>query len=176
MAVSQIKKSVCEEQNFSALYRDLSKQLRNFIYYKTGDIDKAEDIVQEAMIKLWENCAEVAFEKAKSFLYTVCNNLFIDKVRHDKVELKFIKSSSQANSADPSFELEKKEFEKKLERGISGLPETQREAFLMNRIDKMPYAEIAEVLNISVKAVEKRIHLALKSLKENVEELRIHKI
>jgi DNA-directed RNA polymerase specialized sigma24 family protein len=72
-----MKKSVCEEENFNTLYRDFSKQLRNFLYYKVGDIDRAEDMVQDAMVKLWENCAEIAFEKAKSFLYTVCNNLLI---------------------------------------------------------------------------------------------------
>jgi RNA polymerase sigma-70 factor (ECF subfamily) len=59
---------------------------------------------------------------------------------------------------------------------ISHMPETQREAFLMNRMDNMSYKEIADTLEISVKAVEKRIHLALVYLKENVSELKIHKI
>jgi RNA polymerase sigma-70 factor (ECF subfamily) len=171
-----MSKSVCEEDNFNAIYRGYAARLRNFVYYRAGDLERSEDIVQEAMIRLWENCAGVAYEKVQSFLYTVCNRLLIDKIRHDKVRLEFIKSTPANTAEDASFSLQKKEFEKKLENAISALPATQREAFLMNRIDKMSYAEIAEMLDISVKAVEKRIHLALKTLKENVNELKIHKI
>jgi RNA polymerase sigma-70 factor (ECF subfamily) len=172
----KMSKSVCEEQHFGSLYKEFSRPLRNFVYYRTGDLERAEDIVQEAMIRMWQNCSEILFEKAKSFLYTVSHRLLIDNARHDKVKLEFIKSSGQEHATDPSYELEKKEFEKILEQAISGLTETQREAFLMNRIDKMTYAEIAEVLGISVKAVEKRIHLALQSLKEKVKELKKIKI
>ena len=46
----------------------------------------------------------------------------------------------------------------------------------MNRIDNMPYKEIASTLDISVKAVEKRMGICLKTLKTNVEELRMRKI
>ena len=42
----------------------------------------------------------------------------------------------------------------------------------MNRIDQMTYSEIAEVLEISVKAVEKRMHLALKTLRSEIQELK----
>ena len=48
---------------------------------------------------------------------------------------------------------------------ISDLPEGQREVFLLNRIDKKTYKEIAEMLDISVKAVEKRMNLALQDLR-----------
>jgi RNA polymerase sigma-70 factor (family 1) len=168
--------SVCEENNYKTLYKQLAKPLRNFLYYRCGDIDRAEDLVQESMIKLWENCAQVVFEKAKSFLYTVAVRMLTDQFRHDKVKLQFIKKAEVNTAVDASFEMEKKEFQQKLERAISALPEGQREAFLMNRIDKMSYAEIAEALGISVKAVEKRMHLALQNLKENVKELKIYKI
>jgi RNA polymerase sigma factor (sigma-70 family) len=150
--------------------------LRNFIYYRCGDLERAEDIVQEAMVKMWENCAQVVFEKAKSYLYTVGLRMLMDQFRHDKVKLEFAKQKETNTATDPSFELEQKEFAKKLETAIAELPDTQREAFLMNRIDKMSYAEIAEVLDISVKAVEKRMHLALLNLKEKVKELKTHKI
>lgn len=171
-----MEKSVCEERYFQEIYSGLSVKLRNFVYYKIGDLERSEDIVQEAMIRLWENCKTVAFDKAKSFLYTVSNRLLIDSVRHDKVRLEFTKSSSTNTTHDASYDLEKKEFERVLEQAIGQLSEPQREAFLMNRIDKMTYSEIAETLEISVKAVEKRIHLALLNLKENVKELKIYKI
>jgi RNA polymerase sigma-70 factor (ECF subfamily) len=169
-------RSVCDEINYKDIFKEHGKALRNFIYYKCGDLDRAKDVMQEAMIKLWENCSKVEFEKAKSFLYTVSQRLMIDQIRHDKVKLEFAKRGDNNTATDPAFELIKKEFESKLMQSISDMPVTQREAFLMNRMDNMSYKEIAERLEISVKAVEKRIHLALLYLKENVQELKIHKI
>jgi RNA polymerase sigma factor (sigma-70 family) len=168
--------SVCEEVNYKNIFKEHSKSLRNFIYYKCGDLERAKDIMQEALIRLWENCSKVELEKAKTFLFTVAQRIMIDNIRHDKVKLQFTKRSESNVANDPSYELEKKEFEQKLMSSISSMPESQREAFLMNRMDNMSYKDIAEALDISVKAVEKRIHLALLYLKEKVQELKIHKI
>jgi RNA polymerase sigma-70 factor (family 1) len=170
-------KSVCEEQNYRRIYERHALQLRNFIYYKCSDLEKAEDIAQESLIKLWENCASVVFEKAKSFLFTVANRMMIDHFRHTKIRLNFMKDKPQTHTReDASFELETKEFEAILEKAIADLPDGQRETFLMNRIDKMTYEEIAEMQGISVKAVEKRMHNALHTLKEKVKELKVYKI
>ena len=141
--------------------------LRNYLYYKSGNQQLAEDLTHDAFSKLWENCAKVVFDKAKTYVYTIGKNLFYNQVKRKKVILKFEKSkASDQDHQDPQFILEEREFQLKLEKAISNLPENQREVFLMNRIDKMKYREIAEALNISVKAVEKRMHKALKSLKE----------
>ena len=61
-----------------------------------------------------------------------------------------------------------KEFMEKLESTIDNLPEKQREVFLMNRIEKMKYKEIALHLDISVKAVEKRMHQALVVMRKEI--------
>jgi len=45
-----------------------SKTVFNYIYYKFGNEEKAHDAVQEAFVKLWENCKKVAPDKAKSYL------------------------------------------------------------------------------------------------------------
>jgi RNA polymerase sigma-70 factor (ECF subfamily) len=66
--------------------------------------------------------------------------------------------------------MEMSEFKVKLEQAINDLPDGQREAFLMHRIDQMTYKEIAERLEISVKAVEKRIHKALVKLRGKLKE------
>jgi RNA polymerase sigma-70 factor (family 1) len=169
--------SVCQEKNYAKLHKEHGRSIRNFIYYKCGDLEQAEDIVQEAYIKLWENCKNIVIEKAKSFLYTVAQRLFINDVRHKKVELNFIKGkNTEKNNQDPSFIFMEDEFKERLEKAISDLPEKQREVFLMNRIDKMSYEEIATLLEISVKAVEKRMHNALGTLKDRIKELNYHKI
>ena len=68
--------------------------------------------------------------------------------------------------------MEEDEFKTRLEQAISELVPTQREVFLMNRIDKKKYSEIAEELEISVKAVEKRMGKALKILRSKIKELK----
>lgn len=166
-------KSVCEEKLFEDLYRKHMTGIRNFIYYKCGDLVRAEDIAQESFIKLWTNCAEVIFDKAKSFLFTVSQRLMIDLHRKDNVNLNFERQLvAPIDHADPLFKLRTEEFRVSIEKAISRLPDGQREAFLLNRIDKYTYKEIAELLNISQTAVEKRIGKALVKLKTQIEELK----
>ncbi len=164
--------SVCNKDVFNDLFADYSKTIRNYIYYKCGDLDEANDITQESFIKLWNNCKSVSVEKAKSFLYTVANNLFLNVVAHKKVVLKYsLEKPNDKTEENPQFLLEEKEYMDKLQNAIAGLTEAQRTAFLLSRIDGKKYTEIAEVLDISVKAVEKRIHGALVSLRKEIENI-----
>lgn len=162
-----MKESVCEEKLFTSIFMLNAESLRNFMYYKTGNLQRSEDLMQDAFSKLWEQCAKVAEDKAKSFLFTVANNLFLNEVKHAKVVLKFMnKGHSDRTDLTPQFLLEEAEFKTRLEAAIQELPEGQREVFLMSRIDKLKYREIAERLDLSVKAVEKRMHKALAALKK----------
>lgn len=159
--------SVCEEKIFDSVFMSHSEYLRNFLYYKSGDLQRSEDIMQDAFCKLWEECSKVTIEKSKSFLFTVANNLFLNQQKHKKVVLKFEKQNTLKNNAEsPHFLLEQSEFEKRLNTAIEALPDGQREVFLMSRIDKLKYKEIADRLGLSVKAVEKRMHKALLFLRK----------
>lgn len=162
-----MSKSVCEEQVFKSVFDTHAEHLINFMYYKSGDRQQSEDLMQDAYGKLWQECSKVSIEKAKSFLFTVANNLFLNYVNHKKVVLKFEqRGHSDRNGESPEFLLEEAEFKLKLEAAIAALPEGQREVFLMNRIDKLKYKEIAERLGVSVKAIEKRMHKALAALRK----------
>lgn len=162
--------NVCEEQIFSSVFKTNSKTIFNYIYYKFGNEEKANDAVQEAFVKLWENCAKVTPEKAKSYLYTVANNLYLNVIKAEKVRLKYadLHSNSISNES-PEYVLEEKQFKQKLDNALNSLPENQRTTFLLNRIDGKKYAEIAEMEGVSIKAIEKRMHLALKSLREKID-------
>ena len=163
------KKSICDSKNFETIFREHSKTVRNYIYYKCGDGNVADDVVQEAYIKLWNNCKKVEFSEALFFLKRVANNLFLNITKHKKVVLKYKQTKvSNVNIESPDYVLEEKEFKIKLQNAISDLSEKQREVFLLNRIEKKTYKEIAEFLEISVKAVEKRMHNALKKLREKI--------
>ena len=110
------KKSVCNESVFSDIYNDIGQSVWRFIYYKCGDEAQADDLVQEAFIKLWNNCAKVAKEKAKSFLFTVANNAFLNEVAHKKVVLKHAQfSPTKVDNQSPEFVLEEKQYHKKLQ-------------------------------------------------------------
>jgi RNA polymerase sigma-70 factor (ECF subfamily) len=162
--------NVCEENIFSSIFKDNSKTVFNYIYYKYGNEEKANDAVQEAFVKLWENCSKVAPEKAKSYVYTVANNLYLNVLKAEKVRLKYAdRHSNSIDQQSPEYVLEEKQFKKKLDDALIALPENQRTTFLLNRIDGKKYSEIAEMEGVSVKAIEKRMHLALKTLREQID-------
>ena len=161
--------NVCEEKVFNAIFNSNSKTIFNYIYYKYGNEEKAYDAVQEAFVKLWENCAKVAPEKAKAFVYKVANNLYLNVLKAEKVRLKYADKSPKISQESPEFLMEEKEFKEKLDRALNSLPENQRTVFLLNRIDGKKYAEIAEMEGVSVKAIEKRMHLALKTLRAKID-------
>ncbi|WKD85495.1 ECF RNA polymerase sigma factor SigE [Polaribacter huanghezhanensis] len=164
-------KSLCDEIYFNEFYSSHIQSATNFAYYKSGNKNTSLDLAQEAFIKIWENCAKIDFSKAKSYLFTLVNNLFLNKVKHEKVVFEYAKSSPylDVNNQNPEYLLEEEEFKEKLKTAIEGLTEAEREVFLMNRIDGKKYREIAELLEISQKAVEKRMSSALKKLRNKVD-------
>lgn len=154
--------NICNAKTFELIYKTYAKDLRRFLFFKTQDLNSTEDLMHEVFIKLWDNCNNVNYDKLKSYLFTVANNMFLNKVKHDKVVRNYNKQQqNEKTDISPEFIMLEKEFLDKLESTIANLPEKQREVFLMNRIDKKKYKEIADELNISVKAVEKRMHQAL---------------
>ncbi len=168
--MAQEQRSVCDENTFRMVFDDHAQVIRNFIFYKCGDMDRAEDIAQDAFVKLWQNCKKVTFGKAKSFLMKVAQNAFFNEQEHKKVVLKYSEQVVRTKRFDhsPEFLMEEKQFMEKLQQCIADLPARQREVFLLSRKDKKTYKEIAEIIGISQKAVESRMHLALKELREKI--------
>ncbi len=165
-----LQNHICDERLFSALFEKYAKDLHDFLFYKFGDHLNPRDKVQEAFVKLWENCSTIPSDKAKSYLFTTANNLMLNEYAHQKVVLRYQKlpQKSQTNET-PEFLLQEKEYAQKLEKAISNLTDAQRVAFLMNRVEGKRFKEIAKLLDISTKAVEKRIYGALKRLREEID-------
>ncbi|WP_317190617.1 MULTISPECIES: RNA polymerase sigma factor [Winogradskyella] len=157
---------------FSKLYEKYAQSMSNILYYKYGDLLNPSDKVQDAFIKLWENCAKVAPEAAKSYLYTVANNMMLNEVKHQKVVFKHqeVKPQDYTNET-PEFMMRKKEFLKRYETALSTLKEEERAAFLLCKVDGKTHKEIAELLNVTKKVAEHRIYAALNKLKDQLEEL-----
>lgn len=161
---------ICNEQLFSRVFKAHAKNLHDFLYYKFGSQLNPQDKVQEAFVKLWENCKNIKPSKAKSYLFTVANNLMLNEVAHQKVVLKFQETRPKSfTNENPEFLFEENEYMQKLQKALSGLTESQRVAFLLNRIEGKKHKEIAELLDITTKAVEKRIYGALKQLRKEID-------
>ncbi|GAO27755.1 RNA polymerase sigma factor [Geofilum rubicundum] len=163
-------KNICKEEVFSRIFTTLSTDLFNFLYYKYGENNNPQDIVQAAFEKLWNNCKDVVPEKAKSFLFTVANNEMLNSLSRKKTVLNYsLQKPKDYTNETPEYLLEEKEYHNRLKQAIEELTEEQRVTFLLNRIEGKKHQEIAEMLGISRKAVEKRIYTALKILREKVE-------
>lgn len=159
---------LCTESVFRTVFDAHFKLLRNFLVFKFRNTERAEDTAQHAFVILWENCAVLKPEQARSFLFTTAIRLSLNAIKHEKVVANFeLRSKAKtSHSESPEFLLVENELKKQLEQAINDLPEKQRTVFLMNRFENLSYREIAALLDLSVKTVEKRMHLALLSLRK----------
>ncbi len=159
--------SLCEELTYTRIFREYAKTLHNYLYYKTGNSELSQDLTQEAFTKLWQNCSTVTLQGAKGYVFKTANNLLINTYNHNKVVLQHqSKPQKDRTHENPEYLLEEKELKNRLEEAIANLPEKQRVVFLMSRIEKKTYKEIAAIEGISKQAVEKRIYNALDTLRQ----------
>jgi RNA polymerase sigma-70 factor (family 1) len=171
--MSDQKSTLCEENHFRDFYLKHVQSANNFAYYKCGDDQAALDLVQDAFTKIWENCAKIDITKVKTYLFTSISNLFLNTVKHQKVVFRYAKDTPNldTHNQSPEYLLEEEEFKLKLTKAIASLSELQREVFLLNRIEGKKYREIADLLDISQKTVEKRMSGALQILKAQIENI-----
>ena len=160
---------ICKTNVFDRVFKTHAQHLKRHLFFKYQDMAAAEDVLQETFIKLWNNCKKVPYEKVKSYLYTVANNAFLDIKKHEKVVLTHKKGFVNYNQSEsPEFLMIEEEYLTLVEDAINSLPEKQKEVFLLSRMEKKKYREIAEMLDVSVKTVEKRMHNALLVMREKL--------
>lgn len=160
--------SICKEDIFKKLFERCQPNVQRFIRSKGIGLDISADMAQDAFVRLWNNCKKVTEEKALSYLFTVANNLIIDNARRDKTKQKYLNGLVMSHeNMDPEYQLRMSDFKAKLESTIDSMTAGSREVFMMSRFNDMTYKEIADTLCLSVKAVEKRMSLALKHLVDN---------
>ena len=155
-------------KDFKMIYDAHFDDLRRYLIYRSGDQDLSKDIAQNVFMKVWTKKIEIASGNIKSLLFKMATDEFISHIRKKKVEKEYTESIDLKliREADNNDDL----LEKKVlfQKALNQLPEKQKTAFLMNKMQGLTYKEIAEILNLSQKAIEKRIGLALKALKQNI--------
>jgi len=155
---------------FKDLYDKYFDVIRTFIFYRCGNTDTASDIAQDVFVKIWEKREQLNDDNLKSLLYKMANDMVISNYRKAKNYVDFEQSMAfePDRAASPEEELYFEELASAYAQALEKMPETQRTVFLMSRNDEMKYHEIAECLNISVKAVEKRMSAALQFLRNEL--------
>ncbi len=161
--------TVCDEHIFEQIYKRFAKELHNILYYKFGNQLNTEDKIQEAFVKLWQNCKDIEPDKAKGFLFVTAKNLSLNELKHNKVLLAYSKTVEN-NDTYTTQEHFKEPDEKlvKYKKALENLTEAQRVAFMLSKVEGKKHKEISEILGISQKAVEKRIYTAIKKIKEDI--------
>ncbi len=159
------------EKDFKYLFDKYFDSIRSYVYYRNGNTDEATDIAQEAFMTLWQKNTDFEEKKNLSFLYKLAGNIFVDNYRKGKTAQKYLDSIKWSwNEQHTENDTEYNELKMKYEIALTQLPEEQRTTFLMSRIDELTYSDIANRLNISIKAVEKRMSKTLAFLNLKLKE------
>lgn len=156
-----------ERETFKNLFDSYFEDVRQYIFYRSGNQELATDIAQETFMKLWEKNMNVDMDTVKGLLFKIANDLFLSNYRKEKVAFNFFNTfRPNARVITPLEELDYQELKTTYEKALQTMSEKQRVVFLMHRIEQRKYNEIAELLGLSVKTVEYRMSLALKHLKK----------
>lgn len=127
----------CVDKHADALYRFILKASHNKAL--------ADDIVQDSFLILWENVSEIAYEKAKAFLFTTGYRKMIDTYRHEQknADFEFI------NPTHYLSEEKTPDLNDLLELALNKLSPIQKTVILLRDYENYSYKEIAEITNLS---------------------------
>lgn len=127
-------------------------------YRMLGDRAEAEDIAQEALLRLWKMAPKWDADRAqvRTWLYRVAANLCTDRLRRRGRHGPALDDIAEPDSGQPSAEarMQSETRQAALEEALLTLPERQRSAVILRHIEGMSNPQIAEILEISVEAVE----------------------
>ncbi len=156
-------------EQFKELFDRHFEAVRRYVYYRSGDEALSTDIAQEAFLRIWEKRLGDGHENIRGLLFKIAGDLFVSHYRREQ-NLQRIKFRMRPGPAaeSPEEQLLFEELQAAYETALARLPEKQRTVFLMSRLEQLKYHEIADRLGLSVKAVEKRMNLALGFLKNAI--------
>lgn len=167
---------------FAELVRRHQKALYNFVLRQTRSAPAAEDIAQEAFLRVVQRAAEFKHEaRFTTWLFTIARNLSVDHAR--KMKLRRHPSldgpAGDAEGARPMLEVvpdtrgegevdraaEWSSMRRSIVSAVDSLPEEQREVFLLREVANLPFKEIAEVTGAAENTVKSRMRYALERLR-----------
>jgi len=147
--------------------------LCNYIFQLSGDRNLSKDIVQEVMIRLWEKKKQITIKGSlKGYLFRSCHNQFLQQLRKEKKQPDLLDKIRWDAICESYFEQKEdntylRSTSLKLEELIGKLPPKCKEIFIMNKLERRKYREIAQDMGISIKTVENQMSKALRIIREN---------
>ena len=134
-----------------------------------GNDAEAEDVAQEALLRLWGRAAKWRPGQARirTWLYRVSVNLSIDRLRQRKGEL-VAEPPEWSQPADQQQSIEQQELSRSMDSALQALPDRQRIALVLFHYEGASMAEVAEVLETSADAVESLLARGRRTLKKRL--------
>ena len=164
-----------DETAFDTVFRDNYAHLVRMAESIVRERALAEEIAQDVMLELWRRRETIEVEQSfRAYLLRSTRNRALNHIRHQRIVTReatiaaAAAESARAQSAED--EMLGTELEGAVLQAIASLPERSREVFQLSRERGLKYVEIAAVLDISVKTVEKRMGQALAELREKLEQ------
>jgi RNA polymerase sigma-70 factor (ECF subfamily) len=151
---------------FKTLYEKYSGRVYSFTLRMCGNNDTADDLTQEVFIKVWEGIGSFKGDSAfYSWLYRICINAFLMKLRTDKnYEKKIAESANNALMLAYTND----DFSLDMEKAIQKLPSQAKLIFILYEIEGYKHKEISQMLNIEEGTSKAHLHKARKILREEL--------
>ncbi|QQS36645.1 MAG: RNA polymerase sigma factor [Ignavibacteriales bacterium] len=170
-----------DEEAFRKIFYDNQRKVLNTCYRIVNDKETAEDLTQEVFIKVHSAIKYFRGDsKFSTWIYRIAVTKSLDHLRAKKRKKRFglLRFSDSSNEMQVQQKISKREFpgdslendERKyfLNKALNAIPENQRIAFSLSKYDEMSYQQIADILGISLSAVESLIHRAKKNLEKKL--------
>ncbi len=158
-----------DEQSFRRLFNLMYPALCSYAHYFIQSAVCAEEIVADVFVKVWRVKEGVDSGAIKAYLYRSVKNSSLNELsrqRIDTVSLENEVINEPEADTTPLQVLLAKEAHLRMNQLIDQLPERRRLIFTMSRVEGIPFREIAELLDISVRTVEDQVFKAVKYLRE----------
>jgi RNA polymerase sigma-70 factor (family 1) len=162
---------------FEFIFRAYFPRLMAFATKFVPDRTEAEDIVQEAFLKIWDKRKEIKEDTCQAYLFTLVRNACLNHIKHQKIANNYkleiegkIKGEELYYAdffSDPHHQTVLNEIRREIESVMNELPEQTRRVFHLSRFKGLKNTEIATKLNITLRTVEKHNTKALQKLKQH---------
>ncbi len=163
-----------DEMAFDAFMDYYSSTLYHYAYGIIGNKESAEEVVSDVFFEIWKNrSAILEIESMNSYLRTITYRKSISCLRHentlpDQVSLDDLENFTVSPVSAPDEEMISREEIDTLNQAISELPPKCRHVFFLAKVDRMPYKEIAKMLEISVATINYHVGFAMERLKQRL--------
>lgn len=157
---------------FNGLFDRYYTPVRNYAFQMLGDMEAAQEAAQDVFVRLWEKGAREQAEQAvHSFLFIATRNLCIDRIRYDRVVSGYRrKIMLRYPAVEESFldDFISSDLQRRFDEQVDALPPQCARAFRLSRVEHLKYREIAELMGVSVKAVEAHVSRAISILRRKM--------